>query len=249
MSLAIGVQAFVDGARVARRPDLLHYTLSPALISLIIIGTGTWFAFEQIGGWGAALTERVPSWLGFLEAVIVPLLYLIGVVLGIWLFGLLAVVIASPFLGPLSSAVEQKVYGQAPEEANPWWATILPTLKRELRKLGYHIPRLLAVFVLTLIPLVNAAAPAIWLLFGAWTMAVQFCDFPVENRQRPFQETLDALRGNRSAALGFGLCTAVVLAIPLLNFVLIPVAVSGGTLLWQNLQRSQADRVNRSDVQ
>ena len=62
MSLAIGVQAFVDGARVARRPDLLHYTLSPALISLIIIGTGTWFAFEQIGGWGAALTERVPGW-------------------------------------------------------------------------------------------------------------------------------------------------------------------------------------------
>ena len=80
-------------------------------------------------------------------------------------------------------------------------------------------------------------------------MAVQFCDFPVENRQRPFQETLSALRRERTAALGFGLCTAVVLAIPLLNFVLIPVAVSGGTLLWQNLQRAQPDGVNRNVAQ
>jgi CysZ protein len=237
LSFQTGVQAFVDGSRLARRPDLLAYTLIPALISLVIISVGTWVAFEQIDSWGSALTERLPSWLSFLEVVLVPLFYVIGVVLGVWLFGLFAVVIASPFLGTLSSAVERKVYGHGPEEAGPWWASIGSALMRELRKLGYHLPRLLLVFVLTLIPVVNAAAPFIWLLFGAWTMAVQFCDFPVENRQRPFKETLAMLQRNRSAALGFGLCTALVLAIPLVNFFLIPIAVSGGTLLWHNLAR------------
>jgi CysZ protein len=237
LSLQTGVQAFVDGSRLARRPDLLAYTLIPALISLVIISVGTWVAFEQIDSWGSALKERLPSWLSFLEVVLVPLFYVIGVVLGVWLFGLFAVVIASPFLGTLSSAVERKVYGHGPEEAGPWWASIGSALIRELRKLGYHLPRLLLVFVLTLIPVVNAAAPFIWLLFGAWTMAVQFCDFPVENRQRPFKETLAMLQRNRSAALGFGLCTALVLAIPLVNFFLIPIAVSGGTLLWHNLAR------------
>ena len=242
MSFAIGVQAFVDGSRLARRADLLAYTLIPALISLVIISTGTWLAFAQIESWGSTLSERLPSWLGFLEFVLVPLLYLIGVILGIWLFGLLATVIASPFLGTLSNAVERKVYGRAPEETAAWWKTIGPTLLRELRKLGYHLPRLLLVFVLTLIPLINVAAPVIWLLFGAWTMAVQFCDFPVENRQRPFQDTLVVLKQNRAAALGFGFCTALVLAIPLVNFVLIPVAVSGGTLLWHQLTDTDTAR-------
>jgi len=239
MSFQIGVRAFVDGARIAKRADLLHFTFIPALISLVVIGTGTWLAFEQIGQWGTALSDRLPSWLGFLDSILIPLLYLIGVVLGIWLFGLLAVVIASPFLGNLSSAVERKVYGSAPDELLPWWRTITSTLARELRKLGYHLPRLLGVFLLTLIPLVNAVAPVIWLLFGAWTMAVQFVDFPVENRQQSFRTTLAALRRRRAAALGFGLCTALVLAIPLLNFVLIPVAVSGGTLLWHYLEEAE----------
>jgi len=243
LSFQIGVRAFVDGARIARRPDLLHFTLIPALISLVVIGFGTWFAFDQIGSWGESLSQQLPSWLGFLEFILVPLLYLIGVVLGIWLFGLLAVVIASPFLGILSSAVELKVYGSSPDDTTTWWRTIGATLGREARKFGYHLPRLLGVFVLTLIPLVNAAAPAIWLLFGAWTMAVQFVDFPAENRALPFQRTLAALRRRRGAALGFGLCTATVLAIPLLNFVLIPVAVSGGTLLWRYLEEADSSAV------
>lgn len=240
MSFQIGVQAFVDGARLARRPDLLHFTLIPALISLVVIGFGSWFAIEQIGAWGSTLAERLPSWLGFLETLLVPLLYLIGVVLGIWLFGLLAVVIASPFLGNLSGAVERTVYGSSPDDPAPWWRSIGAALAREARKFAYHLPRLLVVFLLTLIPLVNTVAPAIWLLFGAWTMAVQFVDFPVENRGRPFLVTLKALRSRRAAALGFGVCTATMLAIPLLNFVLIPVAVSGGTLLWHYLQEAEA---------
>lgn len=235
MSLAVGVRAFVDGSRLARRRDLLHYTAIPALISLVIIAAGTWYAFSMMGVWGAQLVARLPSWLGFLDVVLVPLLYLLGGVLGIWLFGLLAVVISSPFLGPLSGAVEKRIRGSAPADSTTWWISIGATLTRELRKLGYHLPRLLLVFILTLIPVINVAAPAIWLLFGAWTMAVQFCDFPLENRQRPFRDTLRLLQANRPAALGFGLCTALVLAIPLLNFLLIPVAVCGGTLLWDQL--------------
>ncbi len=241
MSFGAGVQAFVDGARLARDRELINFTLVPALISLVIIGVGTFFAFEQMSIWGAALSERLPSWLSFLEVILVPLLYVLGLALGLWLFGLLAVIIASPFLGGLSGAVERRVWGEAPTTSSAWWATIVPTLLRELRKLGYHLPRLLGVFLLTLIPVVNAAAPAIWLLFGAWTMAVQFCDYPVENREQPFKNTVDRLGSNRAAALGFGLCTAGVLAIPLLNFLLIPVAVCGGTLLYRQLGDRQLE--------
>ena len=112
-------------------------------------------------------------------------------------------------------------------------------LGREGRKLLYHLPRLLGVFVLTLIPLINAAAPVLWFLFGAWTLAVQFADYPLENRGRPFRDTLTLLRANRAAALGFGACATLALAVPLVNFLLVPVAVAGGTLLWLRLDAQE----------
>lgn len=240
MTVTDGVSAFIDGISLAKSRQLLHYTLVPALISLVIIALGSWYAIVQIDVWGARLTALLPSWLSFLDVILIPLLYLLGMVLGIWLFGLLAVVIASPFLGPLSAAVEVSVRGHAPADSTSWWIAIGATLMRELRKLAYHLPRLLVVFLITLIPVINVATPAIWLLFGAWTMAVQFCDFPLENRQRPFKDTLLLLRRHRMAALGFGLCTALTLAIPLLNFVVIPVAVCAGTLLWDRMDKQSA---------
>ncbi len=244
MSFDTGVRAFMDGLRLSRDPKLIPYTLVPALLSFAVLGTGTWLAFDYAATLGAGMAERLPSWLGWLESIVVPLLYVLALVLAIWFFGLLTIVIASPFLGNLSLAVERKVFGSAPEEAVPWWQGISEALMRELRKLGYHLPRLLGVFVITLIPLVNAAAPVIWLLFGAWTMAIQFVDYAGENRHQPFRDTEAKLRAHRAAALGFGVCVAVALAIPLLNFVLIPVAVAGGTLLWRVLdgQSTPADQ-------
>ena len=74
---------------------------------------------------------------------------------------------------------------------------------------------------------------------GAWTLAVQFADYPLENRGRPFRDTLTLLRANRAAALGFGACATLALAVPLVNFLLVPVAVAGGTLLWLRLDAQE----------
>lgn len=238
MSLQQGLSAFVDGARVSRDPEVFRYTLIPAIVSLGIIGSGTWFAFGYISDLGTALGNSLPDWLGFVATILVPLFYVVGLLLGVWFFSLFAVLIASPFLGNLSLAVERKTSGAAPVQQTAWWHSIREALTRELRKLGYHLPRLLAAFLLTLVPVINLAAPAIWLVFGAWTMAVQFSDYPAENRRQPFSATLERLRANRAAALGFGGCVALMLAIPLVNFVLVPVAVAGGTLLWRRLEVS-----------
>ncbi len=111
--------------------------------------------------------------------------------------------------------------------------------RREGRKLLYHLPRLLIVATLSVIPFINTFAPLLWLVFGAWTLAVQFADYPAENRGLPFADTLERLRRQRWTALGFGACATVALAIPVLNFLLVPVAVAGGTLLWQRTRPSE----------
>ena len=240
MNPSAGVESFVEGFALARHPGLRRYTWLPVAISLIVCVTGLYFAFDYLITASNRWLDSLPEWLSWIELILKPLLYVTGVLGGTWLFSLLAVLIASPFLGAFSMALERIRYGDAPEINSQIWTDISLSLAREARKLLYHLPRLLLVFLLTLIPLINLAAPAIWLLFGAWTMAVQFVDYPTENRQQPFQQTLDKLKANRLAALAFGLCAAGALMIPLLNFLLIPVAVAGGTVLWRKLERQPA---------
>jgi CysZ protein len=237
VSFATGVRAFLDGVRLARAPGLRRYTWLPLLVSFVIIAAGLTAAFVWLGVLAAWLTGLLPDWLAFLHVVLVPLLYLAGILAGAWLFALLAVVVASPFLGDLSSAVERVSTGAGPEP-EPLWAGLAGAVGRELRKLAYYLPRLLLVFVLTLIPVLNAFAPVLWFLFGAWIMAIQFCDYPTENRARPFRDTVALLQRNRGAALGYGSCATLALAIPIVNLLLIPAAVAGGTLLWRDLQRA-----------
>ncbi|HEX7035119.1 MAG TPA: sulfate transporter CysZ [Pseudomonadales bacterium] len=235
MSLPQGVRAFADGFGAARTPGVARYVWLPALVSLVVIVAGLVFAFGWLESLSTWLMGLLPDWLGFLGVIVTPLLYLLGVLAGVWLFGFLAVLIASPFLGDLSIAVERSRFASGPEQTPGFWTGLAGAFGRELRKLGYHLPRLVIVFVLTLVPVVNLAAPLLWLVFGAWTLAVQFCDYPAENRGRPFRETVELLQRHRAAALGFGACATFTLAIPLLNFLMIPVAVAGGTLLWRRL--------------
>jgi CysZ protein len=233
---ALGLKAFSDGFRHSRHASLRHYVWLPALISLAVIGAGLYFALGYLTDLARGLIAGLPDWLSWLEGVLTPLLYLLGVLFSTWLFALLAVLIASPFLGAYSLAVERLCFGSAPVSETGLWTDLGNSIRRELRKLGYYLPRLVLVFLVTLIPVVNLAAPVIWLLFGAWTMAIQFVDYPTENRGQPFQITLTRLKTNRGAALAFGACATGALMIPLLNFLLIPVAVAGGTLLWRYLE-------------
>lgn len=238
MAFGTGIQAFGDGFRTVRSPGMRRYTWLPALVSLGVVAVGLWVTFGYVDTLSAWLTERLPDWLDFLGAVLAPILYLLGVLVGTWLFGFLAVLIASPFLGDLSLAVERR-HGSGPEAPPGLLAGAVGALGREGRKLLYHLPRLLGVFLLTLIPVINAAAPVLWFLFGAWTLAVEFADYPQENRGRPFRDTLALLRANRAAALGFGACATLALAVPLVNFLLVPVAVAGGTVLWLRLDAQE----------
>ena len=235
MSVLTGIQTFADGARLMRQPRLLRYAWIPALLSLAIISTGLWFAFSYLTEFSDFLVAQLPGWLGFLSFILTPLLYLLGVLTGAWLFGLIAVLIASPLLGDLSLAVEQHTTPESAPAAPGFLAGLATAFRREGRKLLYHLPRLLGVAILSVIPVINTLAPLFWLVFGAWTLAVQFADYPAENRGLDFRDTLERLRQERWTALGFGACATVALAIPVLNFILVPVAVVGGTLLWQQV--------------
>ena len=235
MSVGLGASCFLDGAKLARSKPLRRFVWAPLATSLVcvalLLGVGyTWVA--DASAWVVAAT---PAWLEWLGHVVAALLYVLGLIVAGWLVGLIAILVASPFLGALSAGAEREQFGTAPSHAPSVLAAVSDAVRREARKLRYHLPRLAVLFLLTLIPVVNVGAPAFWFVFGAWMLTVQFVDYAAENRGLDFAETLAVLRANRATALGFGAVAGVLLAIPFAALVVIPSAVCGGALLWRRL--------------
>ena len=218
---------------MALRKDVRPFVFLPAAVSLCIIVGGLTLGFSYINDLSNYLISSLPGWMSFLEWILQPLLYLLGLLVGAWSFGFLATIIGSPFLGDLALKVDNM-----PDPQIVWYKQIVPALGRELRKLRYHIPRLLLLLLLSVIPVINTLAPFLWVAFGAWLMAVQFCDYTNENRQRPFEDTLVTLQANKGKALGFGACVTLAMAVPLANFLVAPIAVAGGTLLMKSIREN-----------
>ena len=177
----------------------------------------------------------VPGWLEWLGAGLAFLLYVLGVVVALWAFAFVSVLLASPFLGTLSARAEHEAFGDGPNHHESMAGAVASALAREGRKLAYHLPRLACLFLLTLVPVVNAAAPLLWFVFGAWMLAVHFVDFASENRGLKLDDTLALLRDNRGPAFGFGAAVALLMAVPFAALVVIPAAVCGGAVLWRRL--------------
>ena len=196
---------------------------------LLVLGHS---ALEDVRAW---LVAWLPDWLDWLAHGLAPLFYLLALLVGGWLFGFLAALLASPFLGVLSARAEREAFGTGPDHDESMGVAIRRTLAREARKLAYHLPRMALVFILTLVPFVNVAAPLVWFAFGAWMLAVQFVDYAAENRGLEFGATVALLRANRWAAFGLGAPAALLLAIPFAAIAVIPAAVCGGALLWRRL--------------
>ncbi len=241
MKFIDGFRCLTDGFSLLRTSGAGMWILLPAMVSLLIVGSGVGFVINQSDVVEVWLGDLLPDWLDFLGAVVVVLLNIIAVVLGLWLFGFVAMVLSSPLHGTLSARFDVKL-GKAGSHVNLSIGRMLGSaIRRELRKLRYQLPRMLGVAVLSFVPLINVIAPVAGVLMTAWLMAIQFVDLPGENRDQRFQDTLDLLREHRAAALGFGVGIALLLSIPIVNFLVIPVAIAGGTLLWHRLHEARAN--------
>ena len=236
MPLQHGGQLFLSGLQLALSPELRRYIIVPATIGVLAFSfTLILIVIPLAGETGAWLQENLPDWLGWLQTMLLIAVYITLGLAGFWLSSLIVTLVAAPFLGQLAEATW--ALSHATNQAAPanLLTTVGSSIGRELQKLRYHIPRLLGLFILSFIPGLNLFMPLLWFGFSAWLMAAQFADYASENQQQSFRFTLQQLAGARARALGFGVCVSFTLAIPFLNFLVIPAAVVGGTLLWQSI--------------
>lgn len=236
MNFLAGFRCLADGFSLLRTAGAGPWIALPAIVSLIIVGGGIGLIVGQSQAVEAWLGNLLPDWLDFLGSVLAVVLNIIAVVLGLWLSGFIAMVLSSPLHGILSARFDAHLGAEGSLVNLSFGRALASALRRERDKLRYQLPRMAAVALLSFIPLLNVIAPVAGLLMTAWLMALQFADLPGENRDRPLEETLGQLRANRAAALGFGAGITLLLSIPLVNFLVIPVAIAGGTLLWHRMR-------------
>lgn len=232
------IDAFLTGAGYYWRGQPLifrrgvrSYAFVPILLALLVfagfVWAGAWW-LDELLLWTEA---RVPSWLDWLEWLAWPLFVAIAILVVVFGFVVVANLLAAPFNGTLSEVVEARLTGRAPPSL-PWLTMMkrLPhTMVQETRKLLYYVLWAIPFLLLSCVFVVGAP---LWFLFGAWMLALEFGDYPMDNHGVPFPEMRRRLRRRPWHALGFGSMTALAFLVPGLNLIAMPTAVAGATIFW-----------------
>ncbi len=235
----MGFNYLTKGFSLMSKPGIRLWVILPLLLnSLLFIGL-TGLAVSYFSGWLDALIGWLPGWLDFIASFIWGLFALGLMFVYAYTFTLAANLISSPFFGVLAERCQQHLGQDLIEEALSWQsikAIASRSFVRELRKLLYFLPRaagvLLLCLALSFIPLVNLLTPVLVFLWGAWSMALQYLDYPADINRWGFDEMRHKVARKRTRALGFGGLVLMGTAIPLLNLLVLPAAVCGATAMW-----------------
>lgn len=230
-----GLNYLLRGFQLLTSPKLRLFVIVPLLINSLIFSVLLYLTFDYINDWMDSLFGWIPDWLNFLDWIIWPFVITSVLLVAGYLFTIIAVLIASPFNSLLAEKAEELVSGQAVDGLQGFSAALFAiplSTARELKKLLYYLPLLVTVLVLSFIPPITLIAPALWFLLGAWMMSVQYCDYPMDNNRKSFSKLKDRLREQGLTSLGFGGVVSLISAIPVVNFIVMPAAVCGAVLYW-----------------
>lgn len=250
-----GARYLGQGVQIIRQPGLRRFVAIPLAINivifmgLIVLGyhyyvliidwlmpdfLDSWKDYWLIG-WLIALME-IFLWTIFGAAVLVVLTYT---------FSLIANFIAAPFNSLLAEKVEHYLTGTL-RESNESFSHLIKSvpnmLASEFHKLIYVLKWIIPLALISVVPVVNVISPFVWLAFGAWMLTLEYLDYPMGNNRYRFGQIKNFMGSHRGLAMGFGGCTTLMTAIPVINFIAMPVAVAGATSMWVGRLSREAER-------
>jgi CysZ protein len=230
-----GIEFFLQGFKLISQPGLRTFVLVPLCINLLLFSGAFYALYLQLGPLMDSLMSRVPDFLSWLHYLLWPILLLCILFIFSYLFSTVANLISAPFNGLLAEKVEQHLTGQPVNDdgLKQVIKDIPRALKREVDKMVYFIPKAIGCLILFLIPVIGqTVAPVLWFLLSCWMMAIQYVDYGFDNHKLSFPVMRDTLKTKRMSNLSFGCIATILSAIPIVNLIVMPVGVCGGTAMW-----------------
>jgi len=234
-----GMEYFFSGFSLITQKGLKRFVFIPLLINITLFGGSLFFLYDWLTQGFAYLNDLLPDWLSWLEWLMWPIAILVILFSYSMVFSVITNFIAAPFNGLLSEKVELYLTGQKINDDS-----LFDTLKdvprmlgREWTKLWYYLPRAIGFFILLwILPIFGQI---LWILFTCWMYTVQYNDYPFDNHKINFNQMKKDLKSKQGLSYGFGFAVMLLTSIPLVNLIVMPVAVCGATRLWVEHYRSQ----------
>lgn len=224
----------LTGLRWLPKNGLRRFVAMPLLINIVLFGAGIWWTYGQFEYFDQVLQGWLPTWLDWLHWLIWPIFALTVLIALFYSFSVVANLLAAPFNSLLAEQVERLTQpGNATRPvANLTWKELVLSPLAGLNRLLYFIGWAIPLLLLSFVPVVNIAAPVLWVLFSAWMLALEYADYPLANRGLSFRDQRRLLRQHWPLTLGFGGMVLLLTLIPIVNFLAMPAAVIGATLMW-----------------
>ena len=237
----------VEGLKLLGHRDIRWLVIIPLCINLTMFASLTGFAAQWLGDWLDSIINLVPDWLHWLVWIIWGLFTFVALVIYALTFTLIANLIGAPFYGLIAEKIMLLMGDKQPsKEAVPMLKIAWASFVRQLQLMAYLIPRSIAVGLacigISFFPLINMLIPIVAGSWAAWSLALQYLDYAADIDQVGFRQLRQRAAAQRWQSMGFGFCALAGSAIPLLNLLLMPATVIGGTLLW--IRSNKLTRVN-----
>lgn len=225
-----GFSYVLRGFGLMWRPGIRRFVLIPLFINILLFGAGTWAGIHYAHHW---LQGLLPSWLEWLNWILIPLLFIGLMLMAYFSFTIIANFIAAPFNALLAQKLEMQLTGKpTPEDDTSLWLLTLKTVAAEWRKFKYFLAYAIPLLLIWLVPGLNLLAPFLWFAFSAWMMTLQYIDAPAGNHTLEFEDQRRWLGTMPVTSLTFGAAMTGMSMVPVLNFFALPVGVCAATALW-----------------
>ncbi|HEY9652888.1 MAG TPA: EI24 domain-containing protein [Coleofasciculaceae cyanobacterium] len=234
-----------------RKPQLWGYVAVPILVNFVI-GTFLYAGFlffgwdsvtnltSYLSHWFENLIANLPTWLSFLEYLIIAVGFLLHILLVIGLLLLIGfilvqfgVLLGAPWYGKLSEKLEELRTGQLQVVEVGIVRDISRAILYEVKKLVLAVIVGLLLLLLNFVPGVGTVATTVGgITLAAIIVCLDFLDAPMERRRLRFRDKLRMVLRSFPASASFSLVCLGLVSIPLLNLLTIPLCVASGTLFF-----------------
>ncbi len=236
-----GTGYLAKGFSLIKTKGIRRYVLLPLTLNILLFGGLIWLGYAQFEPMVSWMMSYIPGWLGFLEGILWLVITLLTAIVVFFTFTPIANIISAPFNAIMSEKIEEMLTGKDINSGVSLMTIIKDSILSQLGKLVYIMLWSAGLLLISLIPLVNFISPLLWVIFGAWLLSLEYMDYPMGNHDLTFQQQKDTLKKRRGLTLGFGGSVMVLTSIPIINFVVIPVAVAGATAMW-------VDQINKGQT-
>ncbi len=232
----VGFSAPVQGGKlILRSGPLLRYSIAPVLITCVVFSFGLSWAFPLISAYLIALLPAaVGFWMTLVYWIGLGLAYAFSFTFVMVGLVLIANLVAIPFQSLLAerALMELGVIENQKFALRRWISTTIRMTGVSLIRMVVFVIIGIFLFILALLPGVQVISG----FLGLVIVASDCCDYSLELLEFSFRRRMSFLKKHFWELSGFGCCFGVTFLIPLLNFLLLPVAVVGGAWLMSQLK-------------